>query len=288
MGKTLKRLYKHLVQRTATNPIAWQLYKGCGRLSDYLGRTYRRAQSVREPERGPIQIAPEQLVPDLVVANGPFKKLRYMSGQSVNSVLFPKLLGSYESELHAVLDELLRNDYNTVVDVGCAEGYYAVGLALRLPHAEVYAFDIDPHARQLCSKMARLNGVADRIHIGEFCNEEVLRSIPLGERALILSDCEGYEGSLFNRQLAEFLLNHDVIIETHDFIDIELSVKMRDAFTVTHHVRSIKSVDDIEKAHNFNDGALESYSTWDKYRILRENRPAIMEWLVMTRLSQKS
>jgi precorrin-6B methylase 2 len=190
--------------------------------------------------------------------------------------------------LHPVLDELLRNGYNTVVDVGCAEGYYAVGFALRLPHAQVYAFDTDSNARQLCAEMARLNGVADRIHIGEFCNEEVLRSIPLGERALIMSDCEGYEGSLFNGQLAEFLFKHDVIIETHDFIDIELSVKMRDAFAKTHHVRSIKSVDDIEKAHTFNDPALESYSTWDKYRILRENRPAIMEWLVMTRLSQRT
>lgn len=284
----MKRLYKHLVQRTATNPIAWQLYRGCGWLSDYLGRTYRRAQSVREPGRGPIQIAPEQLAPDLVVANGPFKRLRYPSGQSVNSVLLPKLLGSYESELHPVLEELLRNGYNTVVDVGCAEGYYAVGFALRLPHAEVYAYDIDPHARQQCAEMARLNGVADRIHIGEFCNEEALRSIPLGERALIMSDCEGYEGSLFNRQLAEVLLNHDLIIETHDFIDIELSVKMRNAFAKTHHVRSIKSLDDIEKAHTVDDPALEPYSTWDKYRILRENRPAIMEWLVMTRLSQRT
>jgi precorrin-6B methylase 2 len=243
---------------------------------------------VREPDRGPIQIAPEQLVPDLIVANGPFEKLQYPSGQSVGSVLFPKLLGSYESELHSVINELLRNGYNTVVDVGCAEGYYTVGFAMRLQHAEVYAFDIDPHARKLCAEMARLNGVADRIHIGEFCNEEVLRSIPLGERALIMSDCEGYEGSLFNRNLAEFLLNHDVIIETHDFIDIELSVKMRDAFATTHQIRSIKSVDDIEKAHTFEDRALESYSTWDKYRILRENRPAIMEWLVMTRLLQRT
>ena len=281
----MKQLYKHLVQRTATNPIAWRLYRGCGWLSDYLGRAYRRAQSVREPLLGPIQIAPEQLVPDLAVANGPFKGLRYPSGLSVNSVLLPKLLGSYESELHSVLGELLQNGYNTVVDVGCAEGYYAVGFALRLPHAQVYAYDIDPHARQKCAEMARLNGVADRLHVGEFCNEEALKSIPLGERALILSDCEGYEGSLFNPQSAEFLLNHDVIIETHDFIDIELSVKMRNAFAGTHHVRSIKSLDDIEKAHTFNHPALAPYSTWDKFRILRENRPAIMEWLVMTRLS---
>jgi hypothetical protein len=286
MAKALKEYFKHFVQRTATNPVGWRFYRGCGKLAGFLGRAYQRAQFVREPNRGPIQIPVEQLIPNLTVANGPFRSLRYPSAQSVSSVLFPKLLGSYESELHPVLEELLRNGYNTVVDIGCAEGYYAVGLALRLKRAEVYAFDTDPNARQLCAEMASLNGVADRIHIGELCDQEVLRSIPLGERALILSDCEGYEGSLFDGQLAAFLIEHDVIIETHDFIDIDLSVRMRNAFANTHHIRSIKSLDDIEKAHTFSEPALEPYSTWDRYRILRENRPAIMEWLVMTRLPE--
>jgi len=177
---------------------------------------------------------------------------------------------------------MLGNGYDTIVDVGCAEGYYAVGLALRLPHAEVYAFDTNANAKQLCAQMARLNGVVDRIHIQGFCDEAVLRSIPLGDRALIVSDCEGYEGSLFNRQVAEFLIPHDVIVETHDFIDIEISSKMRDAFSKTHHIRSIKSTDDIEKVHACQNRALESYSARDKYLALREGRDAIMEWLVMT------
>jgi hypothetical protein len=82
--------------------------------------------------------------------------------------------------------------------------------------------------------------------------------------------------------MAEFLVMHDVIIETHDFIDIDLSTKMRDAFAKTHYIRTIKSVDDIEKAHTCHDRTLELYSIRDKYLILREARPAIMEWLVMT------
>src|ERR1700730_11056550 len=109
----------------------------------------------------------------------------------------------------------VRGDYVLrPLHIGCAEGYYAIGFALRLPHAEVYAFDTNSTAKQLCAEMARLNGVADRLHIEDFCNEETLRSIPLGDRALIISDCEGCEGSLFNRQLAEFLVQHDLIIET--------------------------------------------------------------------------
>ena len=197
-------------------------------------------------------------------------------------MLFPKLLGSYESELHPVLFELLGNGYNTVVDIGCGEGYYAVGLAQKLPNAEVYGFDTDLRSRQLCASMAKLNGVEDRVHIGDKCDGKTLRSIPLGAKALIVSDCEGYEGSLFNNEIAEVLARHDLIIETHDFIDIELSGKIREAFARTHHIRSVRSTDDIERAHSSHYPELQNYSIRDKYLILSESRPAIMEWLVMT------
>jgi hypothetical protein len=223
-----------------------------------------------------------QLFPELTVSSGPFKTLRYPLAQSICSTLLPKLLGSYESELHPVLDDVLRNDYDAIVDIGCAEGYYAIGLALRFPHAQVYAFDTDPRSKQLCAEMGKLNCVADRLHIGDLCDQQVLRTLPLGEHALIVSDCEGYEGRLFDEQLAEFLVKHDLIIETHDFIDIELSSKLRDAFAETHEIRSIKSLDDIEKAHTYYDAKLDSFNIRDRFRILREGRPTIMEWLVMT------
>jgi hypothetical protein len=62
----------------------------------------------------------------MTVANGPFKGLRYPSVHTFGSALFPKLLGSYESELHPVLGGMMGNGYTTVVDIGCGEGYCAV------------------------------------------------------------------------------------------------------------------------------------------------------------------
>jgi hypothetical protein len=87
--------------------------------------------------------------------------------------------------------------------------------------------------------------------------------------------------------MAEFLVRHDLIIEAHDFIDIELSTKMRDAFAKTHHIRAVKSMDDIGRAHASRYRELERYSTRDKCLILSERRPAIMEWLVMTSKQEK-
>jgi hypothetical protein len=231
----MKTVLKDLVERTANNRFGWYVYRGCGRLSDYFGRVYGHARFVRQVKDRDEKLMRivRELFPTLTVANGPFKGLRYPAAESYGSLLLPKLLGSYESELHPVLERIFANDCTAIVDIGCAEGYYAIGLGLRFMGASIYAFDTSPTARRMCADMAALNGLGNRIHIGSVCDEQTLRSIPLGDRALIISDCEGYENWLFNCELAEFLTNHDVIIETHDFIDIDISSNLRRVFCKT-------------------------------------------------------
>jgi hypothetical protein len=132
--------------------------------------------------------------------------------------------------------------------------------------------------------MARLNGVGPRIHIAGLCDQKVLRSIPLGGKALIISDCEGYEKVLFTRGMAGYLARHDLIIETHDFIDIEISQVLRSVFSETHRVESVMSTDDIQKAHRYQYDRIAALSAGERRVILGERRPAIMEWLVLTPL----
>src|SRR6185437_13753235 len=69
------------------------------------------------------------------VLNGPFKGLKFV-GQSNIGVIIPKWVGSYESQLHPIIESVVSaGDYQTIIDVGAAEGYYSVGLAWRLPEA---------------------------------------------------------------------------------------------------------------------------------------------------------
>jgi methylase of polypeptide subunit release factors len=89
--------------------------------------------------------------------------------EGVCSILVPKLLGSYEAELHPVLDQVIRNNYETIIDVGCAEGYYAVGLALSLPTTHVHAFDIDSRARELCTIWRRPTRSQERVIVEGEC-----------------------------------------------------------------------------------------------------------------------
>ena len=63
------------------------------------------------------------------ITGGPFKGMDYVTA-ATEGPLIPRLLGTYESELHPYLAKLAGGgiDY-CVIDVGCAEGYYAVGPA---------------------------------------------------------------------------------------------------------------------------------------------------------------
>jgi hypothetical protein len=130
--------------------------------------------------------------------------------------------------------------------------------------------------------MAKLNEVDSRIHIGSMCDKTVLRSLPLGTRSLIIADCEGYETELFDDEMARFLTKHSLIVEAHDFIKIEISSRLHAIFSRTHHVRSVKSIDDIQKVHAYRYEHLGKYDINERYLILSERRPAIMEWLIMT------
>jgi SAM-dependent methyltransferase len=157
------------------------------------------------------------------VKHGPFKGLKYPQLSSVGSTLLPKLLGSYEKELQPLIERLCQTQYTEIIDIGCAEGYYAVGLALRIPEARIYAFDINQKARDLCHKMARLNGVSNRCDIKSNCSTETLRVFPFKKRGLIICDCEGCEKELFQPELMENLTCCDLLIELHDFTDINIS-----------------------------------------------------------------
>lgn len=217
-----------------------------------------------------------------VVRHGLFYGMKYPSLESAGSALYPKLLGSYELELHGVLDQIVKTDYETIVDVGCAEGYYATGLALRLPEAKVFAFDVDERAQQLCREMTQFNGVADRVEVRAHCSSQTLEELPLGRRALIISDCEGYEQALFTEECVEALAAHDVLIEVHAFVNPDIPVLLRQRFAATHRLHAVCSTADADKPARYPWRAHENFSPEEWRALLAEGRPGTMEWLWLT------
>src|SRR5580658_7783427 len=77
------------------------------------------------------------------VHSGPFHGMRYIN-RAIGSAYIPKLLGIYEKELHAVVERACSLDFSLILDIGSAEGYYAVGMALRNAGARIEAFEMNP------------------------------------------------------------------------------------------------------------------------------------------------
>jgi hypothetical protein len=159
------------------------------------------------------------------VLHGPFQGMRYPVRSALTRHIIPRLLGSYEMELHSVI-AALDAGYTSVTDIGAAEGYYAVGLAMRL-RVPVYAFETDGRERALLREMADLNAVGTHVIARGFCGREHFNGIG-GQRSLVVSDCEGYEQVLFDADTIESLGDADLIIETHgDRIEKSLFARLR-------------------------------------------------------------
>lgn len=252
----------------------------------------------------PIEVtATERFCPDLTVKHGPFQGLQYPANTitrgtikqvefaEINLVcgnLFPKLIGSYECELYPIINTLGDRTYSEIINVGCAEGFYTVGFAMKFPEANVYAYDLIQPKREHCLLLAQLNQCEQRIQIHDFCSPETLLSIPIKSRGLILCDCEGYESELFTDDVIPHLKQCDLLIELHDFVDMTISETLKQRFAGTHKITMIQSTDDNEKARTYPIAELADYDLNDRRNLLRENRESIMEWIFLTPLEIES
>ncbi len=196
------------------------------------------------------------------------------------SQLLPKLLGTYEEELNPFLEDLIAAAPDLVVDVGSAEGYYAVGMALALPAARVIAYDINPDANsQLMSNAAR-NKVAHRIETPGPCTPAILEAVLSGAKSpAVISDCEGYEFDLLDPALVPSLKNCRMIVEIHPDESTRILESFLSKFRATHTIQKVSS-----RTRNLSDWptALGHYRLSDAERevALRE-RSFAQDWIVL-------
>ena len=223
----------------------------------------------------------------MTVQAGPFAGLRFGDVHSWGdgSDIGPQLLGTYEQELHETIFRIVERRPASVVNIGCAEGYYTVGLARLLPQSRVWAFDIDPAARAICAENASLNGVAERIRIrGECTPTQLLEIAAENDDIFALIDCEGYERRiLINAESSRALRRAYLIIELHEHIDPEIASAVFGGFSGSHRISIIRSGGRNPFAFPF----LDLCSDAEKWMLLCENRPRTQIWLVCEPLSDR-
>lgn len=167
------------------------------------------------------------------VLNGAFKDLKYPSLDITEATLVPKIVGSYEYQLQPWLKKIVATNYSDILDVGSAEGYYAVGLAKLMPAATVHCYDINERDIEFSKKMAHANGV-NNLTWNTFCDTNTLLNFPYRGKTLVICDCEGYELELFTEEVIKKCKEVDFLIELHDIINPVISGKLLANFQFTH------------------------------------------------------
>lgn len=221
----LKSLARMIVPRPVRNAVKYVLSE------DYRDRRF--FEKDREIGQKVFDITRGQVVA------GPFAGLIYVATARGSSI-GPKLLGTYELELREIVEGAIARAYPIVINIGAGEGYYAVGLAKRLPATRFICFDADPSNQEQIKTLAKLNGVEAQIDVRGFCDDAALRNALADSKpTLVICDIEGAEVEVLRPDAVSALANVDLLVEMHDIVRKGCTAAVRPRFESTHTIEVI-------------------------------------------------
>jgi len=215
-----------------------------------------------------------------VVITGPFKGMQLLEEVAwVDGNLGTKVLGCYEQELHGLLEEEIARLKSldrpaNILDIGCSEGYYAVGMALRLPDANVLAIDQSEDALRITQLAAEANEVSITTE-KDFVFDDNFNT---GYRPdFVICDCEG--GEMYYLDPVKFpgLKETTILLECHDVKDRPVTNTMADRFDETHNIYVL--TEGARDPNRFE--LLMQLPSLMRWLAISEGRPCMMHWLLM-------
>ena len=225
---------------------------------------------------------------DLLMSNynrtvqyGPLKGYKIPEQSHWGALARPSmLLGLYEREVvNALLKYAEKRD--VFVDVGAADGFFAVGLVACGIFKRSYAFEINTNGRQVIKKSSEINGVAHSVSVrGRFDTDFVANAEEFDlSRSVVLIDIEGEEFDLLDSLLIEQLRRAVLVVELHDFhfadgaaLRSALCARLDAHFEVTTITTGAREVPRSE--------FLDAMSDNERWLLCSEGRARRMEWLI--------
>ena len=198
-----------------------------------------------------------------------------LDGADYQRDLLPMLMGVFEGELSPAIEALIKRKPGLVINVGAAEGYYAVGLARALPDSRVVAYEMLESARASCRQVADANGAS--IELRAECTVAELNAVLDGPAALVV-DCEGGEVHLLDPETVPALKDCDMLVECHDMILPGATQAIVDRFAGTHRIERIDEGVRPMIAHDL----IRNRSSLERLLAVCEFRGGASNWLMMT------
>jgi hypothetical protein len=217
-----------------------------------------------------------------VVQYGPFAGMHWLDnphrGRSEQGGM---ILGLYEQE---VLENLVRAPahFRVFVDVGAADGYYAVGLLHNGRVDRSVAFESMPECRAAIARLAAKNNVSDKIAIlGTVSDhfDDILRTHKINSHeTMFLIDIEGTEFQILTERVFAFLKGSLIVVETHAHIYADPNAEME---------RLIKTASATHRATTWFPGPrnpwtlreLDDFPEIDRWILCSEGRYEVQQWI---------
>ena len=189
------------------------------------------------------------------------------------------ILGLYEKEIIEILLNTSK-ERSVFIDIGAADGYYAVSSVKNYFFNRSYCFEIEQKGRSVIRQNSILNGVAEKVIIFGEANRKSLLKIPKADisNSVVLIDIEGFEFDFLDTNILNILKKSICIIELHDwfFEDGKKRLKeLRKRASKNFKISEFK----LRSRDTSNIKELDLYSDNERWIICSEGRPRSMTWL---------
>jgi len=264
--------FKLIINKLSRGNFSWLLLEAISKIS--FNKLELRIDKVVEKKRIDLSNKVSKIFNN-TVQEGPFKGMIISEDQFWGlGDKASKILGLYEKEIQNLLNHIQeKNNFPTFIDIGGADGFFAVGSVKNNLFKNCEVFEISKRGRQSIEESAIKNNVADLISIKSEANEKTLSSIENINNSVILCDIEGSEYDLFSENLIKNMHPSNVIIEIHKNPDISLNEfedKFKNLFSINKITQEPRSLKGFGELKNFNDN--------NRSLLASEGRSCIQEW----------
>ena len=217
------------------------------------------------------------------VKYGPFKGLRLTHNPWWGQLdLGSQCLGLYEKEILKFIENIEDGQFTNFIDIGAADGYYAVGLLSTGKIQRSICFEKTDKGREAIFTNWKNNGAIGQLVVKAKANFESIATLTEHdlERSLILIDIEGGEFELLNNDTIRKFRYSKILLEIHNWVtDFEekyknLLISLDEFFCIKIIKRVDRQVDNYMELRDFTDD--------NRLLLISERRPCLMRFLELT------
>lgn len=194
-------------------------------------------------------------------------------------------LGEYEKEVLIELEQEFKKNRKpkTFIDIGAADGYYAVGALFSGLVEKCICFELSPAGRENIATNHALNnspGILE-IHGDIFEDFEKVITTKEFQDSVILVDIEGSEFTFLNKETLSLIKEATIIIEIHNWIE-NFEQTYREFLLNASEFFFIEKIKPRSRDFNSFEEELRSYTDENRVLLFSESRPCQMRFLKLS------